>query len=87
MYGIPTILRYDFDCGNLGEEIFSTSIGSEFFTYFSISCRSDPKEMLLVVIIIPFLSTQMKSAIMLDLIVLRAQLIFVTTLSLSSGCN
>ena len=75
MYGIPMILRYNFNCSNLGEEIFSTSEGSEFLTYFSISCRSDPEEILLVVIIIPLLSTWMKSAIVLDLIVLRVQLI------------
>ena len=75
MYEIPMILRYNFDCGNLGEEIFSTSKGSEFLTYFSISYRSDPEETLLVVIIIPLLSTQMKSAIVLDLIVFRARLI------------
>ena len=49
------ILRYDFDCGNLDKEIFLTSEGSEFLTYFSISCRSNPEEMLLVVIIIPLL--------------------------------
>ena len=72
MYEIPMILRYNFDCGNLGEEIFSTSKGSEFLTYFSISHRSDPEEILLVVIIISLLSTQMKSAIVLDLIVFRA---------------
>jgi len=57
MYGIPIILRYDFNCGNLGEEIFSMSEDSEFLTYFSISYRSDPEETLLVVIIIPLLST------------------------------
>ena len=51
------ILRYNFDCSNLGEEIFSMSEGSEFLTYFSISYRSDPEEILLVVIIIPLLST------------------------------
>ena len=57
MYGIPTILRYNFDCGNLGKETFSMSEDSEFFTYFSISCRSDSEEMLLVVITIPLLLT------------------------------
>ena len=71
MYQMPMILRYDFNCGNLGKEIFSMSEGSEFLIYFSISCRSDSKEMLLVVIIIPLLLTQMKLAIVLDLIVLR----------------
>ena len=71
------ILRYNFNYGNLGKEIFSMSEGSEFLTYFSISCRSDPEETLLVVIIISLLSTRMKSAIVLDLIVFRTQLILV----------
>ena len=78
MYRIPMILRYDFDCSNLGKETFSTSEGSEFFAYFSISCGSDPEEMLLVVITIPLLSIWMKLAIVLDLIVLRAWLILAT---------
>ena len=75
MYRISMILRYDFNCSSLDEEIFSTSEGSGFFTYFSISCRSDPEEMLLVIITILLLSTWIKSAIVLDLIVLRTQLI------------
>ena len=78
MYRIPMILRYNFNCSNLDKETFSTSEGSEFFTYFSISCRSDPEETLLVVITIPLLSTWIKSAIVLDLIVLRAWLILAT---------
>ena len=34
MYRIPTILRYDFNCSNLGKETFSTSEDSEFFYIF-----------------------------------------------------
>ena len=81
IYGIPTILRYNFDCGNLGEEIFSMSESSEFLTYFSISCRSDSEETLLVVIIIPLLLIRMKLAIVLDSIVFRAQLILTWVLN------
>ena len=71
IYGIPTILRYNLDCGSLREEIWSMSDMREFFTHFSISWRLEGLATLLVMIMISLSSTQMKSAIMFDLISLR----------------
>ena len=75
MKRILTILRYDLDWGSLASETLSALEESEFLMYFSISWRLEPDDMLLVIIMIPLFSTQMKSAIMLDLIALRARLI------------
>ena len=78
LYGMPTILRQDLDCRSLGEEIQSASEENEFLIYFSIFCRSEFKEILLVVITIPLFSTQIKSTIVFELIPLRAQLMLMT---------
>jgi len=71
MKGISTILRYDLDWVSLAGKTLSALEKSEFLMYFSISWRSKPDDMLLVIIIIPLSFTQMKLAIMLDLIALR----------------
>ena len=62
----------------MGEEICSISVEREFLTYFSISYKSEFKEMLLVVMTIPLSSTQIKSTIILELIPLRAHLMLIT---------
>ena len=49
----------------------------EFFIYFLIFCKSEGKEILLVVMTVPLSSVQMKSAIMFDKIFLRAQFILI----------
>ena len=71
-------MRYDLNWGILASDILSALEESEFLIYLSISWRSEPDKILLVIITIPLSSTQMKSANMLDLIALRAQLILVT---------
>ena len=57
MKGIPTILRYNLDWGSLASKTLSALEESEFLMYFSISWRSEPNDMLLVVITIPLFST------------------------------
>ena len=76
--GIHTILRYDLDWGSQANETLSVLEESELLTYFLISWRLEPEETLLVVMTIPLSSTQMKLAIVLDLIVLKAQLMLMT---------
>ena len=67
---------YDFEIGlrlwkSGGRNLFHIS-RERVLTYFSISCKSEFKEMLLVVMTIPLSSTRIKSTIVLELIPLRA---------------
>ena len=73
-----TILRYDFDCGNLGDSIWSSSTTREFLTHLSISWRSEGLATLLVKIIMHLSSSLMKSAMMFDFMLFKALLILIT---------
>jgi len=53
---MPTILRYDFDCGSLGESIWLASTHKEFLIHLSISWRSKRLVTLLVEMTMPLLS-------------------------------
>ena len=75
---MPMILRYNFDCGSLGELIWLASTHKEFLMYFSISWRSERLTTLLVEITIPLSLIQMKSAMTFDLMLLRALLMLIT---------
>ena len=72
------ILRYNFDCGSLGELIWSATAHKVLLIYFSISWRSEGLMILLVEMITLLTSVWMKSAIMFNLMFLRALLILVT---------
>jgi len=74
------------DWGSLASKTLSALEESEFLMYFSISWRLGPDNILLVIITIPLSFTQMKLAIVLDLIALRVQLIL-TTCKLESLMN
>ena len=76
-YGIPKILRYNLDCGNLGNMISFKLTTSIFLMYFSIILRSKVEVTLFIIIVRPLLSAQIKSAIMSDLMSLSALLILV----------
>ena len=69
------ILKYDLDCGNFGDIISFKLTTSIFLMYFSMILRSKVEVTLLVIIVKPLLSAQMKSAIISDLMFLNALLI------------
>jgi len=58
--------------------MLSLFVARELLTYFLISWRSEFVAILFVDMIMPLLSIQIQSAQMLDLILLRAQLILIT---------
>ena len=72
---MPKILRYDLDCSNLGNIILFKLTTLIFLIYFSMILRSKVEVILLVIIVKPLLSAQMKSAIISDLMFLNALLI------------
>jgi len=71
---MPTILRYNLDCGSLGASIWLASTHNEFLTYPSISWRSEKLVILLVEMTMSLSLIQIKSAMTFDLIFLRALL-------------
>ena len=75
---MPVILRYDLDYGSLGALILSASTQAKFLKYPSISWRSERLAILLVEMTMSLLSIQMKSAMIFDLMFLRALLILIT---------
>ena len=82
---MPKILRYDLDCSNLGNIILFKLTTLIFLIYFSMILRSKVEVTLLVIIVKPLpsaqmKSAQMKSAIMSDLMFLSALLILATCL-------
>ena len=76
-YKIPIIFRYDLDYGSQGVSTFSKSMRLAFLTYFSITWKSREKVTLLVTIIIPVWSIQMKSTIISDFMFFSALLMLV----------
>ena len=75
-YRTSMIFKYDLDCGNLGDSTYSALIYTKLLIYFSIVWKSNRLAILLVVMIIPLLSIQIKSAITFNLIFFRALLMF-----------
>ena len=66
-YGSPTIFMYDLDLGRRGLSMESGLMFLMFFKYFSIVDKLRLLAGLLVVITIPLMLIQMKSAMMSDL--------------------
>ena len=79
-YGILIIFKYDFDWESLRTWTLSDLIFSMFFTYLSITWRSDYKATKLETIVIPIFSRWMKLAMTLDLTFLNTLLMLATYL-------
>jgi len=77
-YGMPVILRYDFDCGRRGAATSFSLMPSMDLMYLSITERSLGAGTLLVVMIMLSVKGLMNSALKVDFIPLRSPLMELT---------